>query len=206
MDDSAAVATTTQVQLVGYDMLTPLLRFLFGDTGIISFISIAGIVSFFGTLWTIYAVLAYLVSLGLLYGYVYATAGMAKLGDVENEIIKRHEAAFQQQKSLTSESERFAVMQSRIESDNPNDWKLAIIEADIILDQALKKRGYAGNSLGERLKSIAPTALASLDDAWQAHKIRNYIAHGGEDFILTQKLARETMVRYNRVFDEFGID
>jgi hypothetical protein len=91
------------------------------------------------------------------------------------------------------------------ESSNPNDWKLAIIEADIILDDILKKQGYAGNSLGERLKSIAPSQLESLQDAWEAHKVRNNIAHQGADFILTQRLAQETITKYQRVFTEFGV-
>jgi hypothetical protein len=90
-------------------------------------------------------------------------------------------------------------------SSQPNDWKLAIIEADIILDDILKQKGYAGNSLGERLKSISPNQLESLQDAWEAHKVRNRIAHEGSDFILTQRMAQETVTRYQRVFNEFGV-
>ena len=90
-------------------------------------------------------------------------------------------------------------------SDSPNDWKLAIIEADIILDDVLKQQGYAGNSLGERLKSISPSQLESLQDAWEAHKVRNKIAHEGADFVLTKRLAQETITKYQRVFTEFGI-
>jgi len=90
-------------------------------------------------------------------------------------------------------------------SDNPNDWKLAIIEADIILDEALKKAGFGGGSLGERLRSISPAQLPSLDDAWQAHKVRNQIAHGGADFILTKRLAEDTIKQYRRVFTDLGI-
>jgi len=69
----------------------------------------------------------------------------------------------------------------------------------------LKQRGYAGNSLGERLRSISPSQLSTLDDAWEAHKVRNQIAHGGADFVLTKRLAEETINRYRRVFGEFGI-
>ena len=91
------------------------------------------------------------------------------------------------------------------QSENPNDWKLAIIEADIILDQTLKERGYAGNSLGERLRSITPRQLASIDDAWEAHKIRNKIAHEGADFVVTKRIAEGTIARYMNVFREFGV-
>jgi hypothetical protein len=100
---------------------------------------------------------------------------------------------------------RFDDIKKHIVSDNPNDWKLAIIEADIVLDEALKKSGYAGISLGERLKSISPSHLKSLDDAWQAHKVRNQIAHGGADFVLTRRLAEDTIKQYRRVFTELGV-
>jgi hypothetical protein len=51
-------------------------------------------------------------------------------------------------------------------------WQVAIIQADKLLDQALKQRGFSGETMGERLK----TAHAG-DKVWAAHKIRNRIAH-----------------------------
>ena len=117
-----------------------------------------------------------------------------------------------EQERIYDENFRGGVKNSRIEdifnhiaSDNPNDWKLAIIEADIILDEELKKAGYGGTSLGERLKSISPAQLSSLDFAWQAHKVRNQIAHAGADFVLTHKMAEETIKQYKIVFDELGV-
>jgi len=73
------------------------------------------------------------------------------------------------------------------------------------IDDILKNKGYPGSSLGERLKSIPSTQLHSLNDAWEAHKIRNRIAHDGSDFILTKHIAEETISRYRRVFSEFDI-
>jgi hypothetical protein len=35
--------------------------------------------------------------------------------------------------------------------------------------------------------------------------VRNKIAHAGADFILTQKIARETIMQYERVFKELGV-
>lgn len=51
-------------------------------------------------------------------------------------------------------------------------WQVAIIQADKLLDQALKQRGFAGDTMGERLKSSH-----AGDKVWAAHKIRNRIAH-----------------------------
>jgi len=166
---------------------------------------LAGIGSFLAALWSIYSLIAYIISIILLAIYVYATIR-------HNQYIALQAAALRDMEKLYDEHYRGIRGQTRLQevfvhldSDNPNDWKLAIIEADIMLDEILKERGYAGGSLGERLRSISPSQLNSLDDAWAAHKVRNQIAHGGADFVLTHRLAEETINRYRRVFTEFGI-
>ncbi len=74
-----------------------------------------------------------------------------------------------------------------------------------MLDETLKNAGYVGQNLGEKLKGANAESFTTLQDAWEAHKVRNEIAHVGSDFILTQKSAQETITRYARVFKEFGV-
>lgn len=54
--------------------------------------------------------------------------------------------------------------------------QLAIIEADKLLDKALQASGYPGETMGERLRD-ARHAIKNNDAVWQAHKLRNRIAH-----------------------------
>jgi hypothetical protein len=54
--------------------------------------------------------------------------------------------------------------------------QLAVLEADKLLDHALKHRGYAGQTMGDRLKS-ARGSFMNNDAVWQAHKLRNRLAH-----------------------------
>jgi hypothetical protein len=84
-----------------------------------------------------------------------------------------------------------------------SDWRLAILEADIMLNDLLKEQGYRGEGIGERLRDANPLQFATLDLAWQAHKVRNDIAHAGEGFHLTQREANATIDLYRRVFEEF---
>ena len=199
---SSEVATTGQITVIGYDILTPFLGWFLSeasDTGV------SGVVTFFGTLWTTYVVLAYLVSALLLSLYVYATIRKGQLEELQEELLHKGEKMFDEQYRSGPKNDRLEDIVSHIASDNPNDWKLAIIEADIVLDETLKRAGYGGVSLGERLRSISPAQLRSLDDAWQAHKIRNQIAHGGADFVLTKRLAEDTIKQYRRTFEELGV-
>ena len=98
---------------------------------------------------------------------------------------------------------RWESVQKHISSDNENDWKQAIIEADIMLDDILTKMGYRGETIGEKLKRVDKGDFRTLDDAWEAHKVRNQIAHDGSAFSLNHHEAKHTINAYKRVFEEF---
>lgn len=202
---TAASSAPAVITMPGYDVLTPLLKMLFGSTGIISGVSVESIFSIFSVIWLVFVVCAYAISFLFLYLYVYAAVHAGKLAELQESRIRAHEEAFLIKHGVHPKQDRLAELHTHIGSHNPNDWKLAIIEADVLLDETLKKQGFAGVSLGERLRSISPSSLSTLDDAWQAHKVRNQIAHEGPDFVLTQKVAQETIVRYERVFKELGV-
>ncbi len=88
---------------------------------------------------------------------------------------------------------------------SPNDWRLAILEADILLGDMLEKMGYRGEGIGEMLKSIEENDFNTLNNAWEGHKIRNAIAHEGSDFILSQREAKRAISLYQSVFEEFHL-
>ena len=53
---------------------------------------------------------------------------------------------------------------------------LAVIDADKLFDEALKKRNYKGKTMGERLVS-AQRDMSDNDAVWYAHKLRNRLVH-----------------------------
>lgn len=61
-------------------------------------------------------------------------------------------------------------------SDDPSSLQLAVLNADKLLDQAMRERGIAGDSLGERLKN-GKSNFGDINAVWNAHKLRNRIAH-----------------------------
>ena len=58
----------------------------------------------------------------------------------------------------------------------PDGMVLAVIDADKLLDEALRKHGYKGKTMGERLVA-AQRDLSSNDSIWYAHKLRNRLVH-----------------------------
>lgn len=89
------------------------------------------------------------------------------------------------------------------ESENQSDWRLSIIEADIMLDELLEKLQLPGDTMGEKLKAVEPSDFTTIESAWEAHKARNMIAHEGSDFLINQREIRRIISLYEAVFKEF---
>jgi hypothetical protein len=185
------------------DFITDLLGNIFGLFTNGDF-SASSFFEFIGNLWTVYSILALAVSALFIFGIVYSYIRLSQMSEIQEEKLLEQEQVWRELHSGQIENSRWQSVQTHLESENPNDWKLAIIEADVLLERMLDKAGYAGTTIGEKLKSASVRSFATLDDAWQAHRVRNQIAHGGADFILTQKIAKETLILYERVFREFN--
>lgn len=97
---------------------------------------------------------------------------------------------------------RWQEVKKRLKSENGSDWKFAILEADSILDDVMKKIGYPGSNLGERLVNIEPSDFDSLSEVWEAHKVRNRLAHEAADFKLSKERAEEVVALYEKGLKE----
>jgi hypothetical protein len=98
---------------------------------------------------------------------------------------------------------RWAQIEKNMQSHNMSEWRVAILEADILLFDMLSQMGYEGTSIGEILKNVDKANFVTLDDAWKAHRIRNIIAHEGANYELSRDEAERTIRLFKRVFDEF---
>ncbi|MEX1995569.1 MAG: hypothetical protein WD887_02220 [Candidatus Saccharimonadales bacterium] len=58
----------------------------------------------------------------------------------------------------------------------PEGMVLAVIDADKLLDQALKRHNFRGKTVGEKLVA-SQRILSDNDGAWHAHKLRNRLVH-----------------------------
>ena len=150
--------------------------------------------------------LSFPVSLFFIIAIIYSTERLKVLRKKEEERYDaKVEEGFEAGDESTPESatsRRWDEVVKHISSPNENDWKQAINDADIILDQLLSTMGYRGSGVGEKLKRVEPGDFKSVQDAWKAHLVRNRIAHE-PGFVLTQSEAQQTYLLYKKVFDEF---
>lgn len=211
--DDAAPASSHEISgwaIVGGAILLSLLLSRVGDTSVFFqkyftvayFLSVVPepIKAVFRDVAFGYIIFANVLSLILLVGLVYV---LVKMIDVE----RQWEAQIYPEQVITTEhivkNSRWELAMKHIGSDNPSDWRLSILESDIVLDEMLDKLGYVGDTIGDKLKKAVPGDFKTLDNAWEAHKIRNAIAHEGQDFVLTQREAQRIIRLYQSVFEEF---
>jgi hypothetical protein len=92
---------------------------------------------------------------------------------------------------------KFAVIEGYMSSQSEALWRIGIMEADNLLLEVLTEKGYQGEGVGEKLKNAS---FKTIDLAWDAHKIRNRIAHEGSDFQLTEREAKRAFTLFESVF------
>lgn len=86
--------------------------------------------------------------------------------------------------------------------DDEASCHLAILNADKLLDSALKARGFSGETMGERMKS-ASTTFSNNNAIWAAHKLRNQIAHE-PDVAIKPKTARYALKAFKKALKDVG--
>lgn len=84
----------------------------------------------------------------------------------------------------------------------PDSWPMAIIQADNLLDEALKSLKFKGKTMGERLVS-AQKSLSDNDGVWYGHKLRNKIVHE-VDIKLTKKEVQKSLVGIRQALKDLG--
>jgi transposase len=72
---------------------------------------------------------------------------------------------------------RWDTIRTRVEGGSADGMHLAVIEADKLVDDALKQMGLEGEHMADRLGKISDTEVRTLDRLWRAHRVRNDLVH-----------------------------
>ena len=100
---------------------------------------------------------------------------------------------------------RWQEIEMLVNQGGPSRLKSAIIEADKLLDYALRGKGYTGENTGERLKVARKSMSASgYDAAWQVHKLRNHFVHEINAEVLSWEV-RKGINNFRHVLKELEI-
>jgi len=98
----------------------------------------------------------------------------------------------------------WSKIKGRLESGSESEYKLAVIEADSILNDILERMGFKGETLGNRLKQVTTAILPSIEEVGEAHKIRNNIVHD-PDYKLTLDQTQKALEIYERALRDLQV-
>lgn len=142
---------------------------------------------------------------------IYTTVRMFEIREKEHAHLHHeleeyaHNQSLKEEKKETSgtKNERWIKILDHLFSDNENDWKLAILEADVMLFDLLTSLGFKGETLGDKLKSVNVGSFPSINVAWEVHNVRNKIAHEGSAFSISLHEAKRVIALYEQIFQDF---
>lgn len=97
---------------------------------------------------------------------------------------------------------RWMAIESRLKRDDNNSYMVCILEADKLLDHALRDRGLNGNSMADRMKQHQGK-WTNGNGVWAAHKLRNKLAHE-TDVQVDYERTRQALVAFKQGLKDVG--
>jgi len=96
-------------------------------------------------------------------------------------------------------TKRWEKLMARLETANESEYKLAVIEADGMLNEVLSRLGFQGETLGDKLEGLTAAVVPNLQAVAQAHQVRDNVAHD-PDYRLSLDMAKKTLSEYETAF------
>ncbi len=94
-------------------------------------------------------------------------------------------------------------IEGRLDKNNPQSFVLCILQADSLLDKALKDKNVSGKTMGERMKKMS-SKWSRENDLWTAHKIRNKIAHEPDSLKLDYIQTKKALAQFKQGLKDIG--
>lgn len=97
---------------------------------------------------------------------------------------------------------KWLAIEQSLTRDNEASYHMAILNADKLLDQALRERGFKGQTMGDRMK-FAKESWSDRNALWTAHKLRNQVAHES-DIRVEYDQARRALAGFKQGLKDLG--
>ncbi|MCK4636057.1 MAG: hypothetical protein KAT32_04280 [Candidatus Moranbacteria bacterium] len=94
--------------------------------------------------------------------------------------------------SKKKKQKEWNLIKNRLKTGKDNEYKLAVLEADHIVEKSLEVAGYNGDNFSERLSQIPQNFFSHLDAVNEAHQLRNEIIRN-DNVAITKEQAEKTV-------------
>jgi hypothetical protein len=157
--------------------------------------------------WSVIGIISMILSIVCIALIIFSFVRLVEIQIYDRDEINHeiHKALLRQKERERNANPRWHYILTLIESPNDSDWRVAIIEADSMMEEVLKEKGLSGETVSELLEGAKESGYMHIQDAWDAHLVRNQIAHDGSDFPLSQVEGRRVIKMFQNFFEELRI-
>lgn len=98
---------------------------------------------------------------------------------------------------------QWLAIKKRLDLAAESEWKLAVTEAENLLDETFRRSGFPGETFGDKIEQITKDQLSNIEDVKMVHEIRNNIVHN-PDYILSLDQAKRALSVYEKSLKELS--
>ena len=106
--------------------------------------------------------------------------------------------------SKTKARKEWEVVSYNLDSDDCQDYKKAVVNAEKLFDRVLKMANFSGSNMEDRLRRVPDKQLEFKDDIIWAHKLKRMISED-ENFEVEHEEAKRAVYIFERTLKEFGV-
>lgn len=97
---------------------------------------------------------------------------------------------------------KYLEIENQLDREKSTTFYMTVMNADKLLDQALKDMGTKGETMGDRMRNTS-TRFKDREGIWKAHKLRNRIAHE-TDVVVQYPEASYALSCYKKALKDLG--
>ncbi|KKQ93404.1 MAG: hypothetical protein UT66_C0044G0003 [candidate division CPR2 bacterium GW2011_GWC1_39_9] len=117
----------------------------------------------------------FIIILGVILAGIYLVWELRKQGNKKTLKSVNYKSTYLKKEDVEL---KWQEIEDNLKAGKPSNLSKAILDGDKLIDEALKDIRIAGDTMGDRLKNANNLFEQNLySKVWEAHKLRNYIAH-----------------------------
>ena len=97
---------------------------------------------------------------------------------------------------------KWLKIETSLSRNDSNSHIVCVMEADKLLDQALRDKGLSGKTMAERMKQCQGK-WSNGNGVWAAHKLRNRLAHD-TDVTIDYDRSRQALIAFKQGLKDIG--
>jgi hypothetical protein len=149
-------------------------------------------------------IISALVSVTFVVGAIYSWLGIQKTQEMNAHKRFEHFSLSKKDTSKNPQIEHWKHIVEMFQSSEVTAWRMAIIDADAMLEDLITQMGFSGQNFGEKLKNMQQESVPWVQSAWDVHLLRNKLAHEGSRYPLNDREAYQAFKVYESIFQNTG--